>query len=267
MYKDILVTKDNGTTHRLINSDFLLVKDLPVFDAVITDLPFGVTAQVWDKVIPSESMWHKLNSITKETTPIMLFSSAKFSPYIQMSNIEAFKYRWVWKKNIKTNFTNAKRMPLRCLEDINVFYSNQPTYNPQMTTGHKPTNSALKSKNGACYRGEGVEYKGGVTTRYPSEVLEFDSVSNKHRSHSNEKPLDLLRYLIRTYTNVGDTVLDFTAGSFSLAVACYLEGRNSVCIEMDTEQYEKSIKWVESCSVDNPYNKDVAEPLKGDNVE
>lgn len=101
--------------------------------------------------------------------------------------------------------------------------------------------------------GEGKAYQGGVTTRYPDEVLHYNSVPDKYRTHSNQKPLDLLRYLIRTYTNVGDTVLDFTAGSMSLAVACYLEGRNSVCIEMDKEQYNKSIEWVKNCSFEDNY--------------
>lgn len=150
---DILITKDNGTIHRLINSDFLDVLGLPKFDMILTDLPFAVTAQKWDKLVPAEDMWRWLDDYREINTSVVLFSSAKFSPYIQMSNIKEYKYRWVWCKNIKTNFTNAKRMPLRRLEDINVFYNKQPVYHPQMSSGHTPTNSAHKSKNGNCYRG------------------------------------------------------------------------------------------------------------------
>ena len=222
--KEITIIKDNGTTHRLINADFLTVKGLPKPNMVLTDLPFNITAQKWDKLIPAEDMWDWLSVYRKAVTPVVLFSSAKFSPYLQMSNILGFKYRWVWNKNIKTNFTNAKRMPLRRLEDINVFYNKQPIYNPQMSTGHKPTNSAHKSKNGNCYQGEGKAYEGGVTTRYPDEVLNFNSVPDKFRTHSNQKPIELLRYL--------------------------------VCIEMDKEQYNKSIKWVQGCTEEDIYNKE-----------
>ena len=307
MYKDILVTKDNGTTHRLINSDFLLVNDLPVFDAVITDTPFGTTKCKWDSVVPledyivikgkhytqdeylhyrlsrgisyticldewsrvsSKGMWSWLKPITHERTPILLFSQLPYDKVLGGSNLKGLKYEWVWEKTSATGHLNAKKMPMKCHENILTFYGKLPVYNYEKTRGNKPTNSFTKRNgDGECY-GKTVEVSGGGSTeRYPRDILKFASDKQKINLNRTQKPLALLRYLIRTYTNTGDTVLDFTAGSMSLAVACYLEGRNSVCIEMNTEQYEKSIKWVKNCSLDNPYNKDVAEPLKGDNVE
>jgi len=254
--KSITITKDNGTTHRLINSDFFDVEGIEAH-LILNDPPFGVTAQVWDKVVDFSEMWKWLDKVKvdKQYTPVVMFSSAKFTPQLQMSNFKDYKYSWIWKKNIATNFLNANKMPLRAIENVNVFYKKLPLYNPQKSEGHVPTNSAKGRSHGNLYHGENVrEYKGGDTTRFPTELLEFDVVSDKSRIHSNQKPLELLRYMIRTYTNEGDMVLDFTAGSCSVAVAAYLEGRNSVCIEMDTEQFEKSLKWVQNCTQENPYN-------------
>lgn len=253
--KELTITKDNGTTHRLINEDFLKVKGLCV-NVIINDPPFGVTAQQWDKVVDFEEMWKWLEETKRDKnhTPVIMFSSAKFTPQLQMSNFKDYKYSWIWKKNIATNFLNAKKMPLRAVENVNVFYKKLPYYNPQKSEGHSPTNSAKGRSRGNLYHGEDMrEYVGGDTTRFPTELLEFDVVKDKHRIHSNQKPLELLRYLIRTYTKEGDTVLDFTAGSMSLAVACYLEGRNSICIEMDTEQFNKSVEWVKHCSFEDNY--------------
>lgn len=254
--KELTIIKDNGTTHRLINSDFFDIKDIKA-DLILNDPPFGVTAQSWDNVVDFNLMWKWVNSVktNNQSTPVVMFSSAKFTPQLQMSNFKDYKYSWIWKKNIATNFLNANKMPLRAIENINVFYKKLPIYNPQKTEGHAPTNSAKGRSHGNLYHGENVrEYKGGDTTRFPIEILEFDTVQDKNRIHSNQKPIELLRYMIRTYTNTGDTILDFTAGSMSVAVSAYLEGRNSICIEMDESQFNKSIKWVENCSHNDIYN-------------
>ena len=251
----MIITKDNGTKHQLINANFFDVTGIKA-DLILNDPPFGVTAQAWDKVIDFKEMWKWLDSVKgdKKATPVVMFSSAKFTPQLQMSNFKNYKYSWTWKKNVATNFFHAGKMPLRSIENINVFYKKSPLYNPQKSEGHSPTNSAKGKSYGNLYHGENVRtYEGGDTTRFPTDFLEFDTVKDKHRIHSNQKPLELLRYMIRTYTNEGDTVLDFTAGSCSVAVAAYLEGRNSVCIEMDTEQFNKSVEWVKNCSFDNPY--------------
>ncbi len=168
-----------------------------------------------------------------------MFSSAKFTTQLQMSNFKDYKYSWIWKKNIATNFLHANKMPLRALEHINVFYKKLPLYHPQKTTGHKPTNSAKGRSHGNLYHGKNVrDYKGGDTTRFPTELLEFDVVKDKDRLHSNQKPLALLRYLIRTYTNEGDTVLDFTMGSGTTGVACKNLSRNFIGIEKDDKYYK-----------------------------
>lgn len=225
-------------------------------DCIINDPPFNITAQSWDKLLDFQKMWKRLDEIKvdKHHTPVIMFSSAKFTPQLQMSNFKDYKYSWIWKKNIATNFFHAKGMPLRSSESINIFYKKSPTYNPQKTEGHAPTSSAKGSSRGNLYQGCNVRnYEGGDTTRFPTEMLEFDVEDIKSRIHSNQKSIGLLRYLIRTYTNIGDTVLDFTAGSMSLAVACFLEGRNSICIEMDEEQFDKSVKWVQNCSEEDVY--------------
>lgn len=146
-------------------------------------------------------------------------------------------------------------MPLKCHENILTFYRKLPLYNPQKTTGHV----RKTAKKGEHLQSELYNHTKNNTTydsteRYPRDVLKYASDKQKLNLHSTQKPVALLRYLIRTYTNEGDTILDFTAGSMSLAVACYLEGRNSICIEMDEEQFDKSVKWVQNCSQDDIYN-------------
>lgn len=252
--KELTIVKDNGTTHRLINSDFLEVGGLPKVDAVITDTPFGTTKCKWDSVIDLPSMWSWLEQVRDDRTPVLLFSQLPYDKVLGASNLKDLRYEWIWEKTAATGHLNANKMPMKCHENILTFYNKLPLYNPQKTTGHKPTNSYTKRKgDGECY-GKTVEVSGGGDTeRQPRDVIKFSSDKQKINLNSTQKPLDLLRYLIRTYTNVGDTVLDFTAGSKSLGVACYLEGRNSICIEMDSEQYEKSVKWVDGCSVEEPY--------------
>ncbi len=252
--KELTIVKDNGTTQRLINSDFLEVQGLPKVDAVIADTPFGTTKCKWDSVVDLPSMWSWLEQVRNDRTPVLLFSQLPYDKVLGASNLKDLRYEWIWEKTAATGHLNAKKMPMKCHENILTFYKKLPLYNPQKTTGHKPANSFTKRKgDGECY-GETVEMSGGgQTDRYPRDVLKYASDKQKINLNSTQKPLDLLRYLVRTYTHVGDTVLDFTAGSMSLAVACYLEGRNSICIEMGSEQYAKSIKWVEGCSMEEPY--------------
>lgn len=256
MTKEITITKDNGTTHRLINANFLKVEGLPIFDAIITDTPFGTTRCKWDSVIDLPSMWSWLRPLRKPTTPVLLFSQLPYDKVLGSSNLKELKYEWIWEKTSATGHLNAKKMPMKCHENILTFYDKLPVYNYEKTTGHV-RKTAVKGEHLQSdvynYTKNNTSYDS--TERYPRDVLKFASDKQKINLNATQKPLDLLRYLIRTYTNVGDTVLDFTAGSMSLAVACFLEGRNSVCIEMDKEQYDKSIKWVENCTEDDIYNK------------
>lgn len=197
-------------------------------------------------------MWAWVNEIKlSERVPVLLFAQTPYDKVLGCSNIKKLKYEWVWEKTAATGHLNAKKMPMKCHENILTFYDKLPLYNPQKTTGHKPANSFTKhGTDGELYGKVKVGISGGgQTDRYPRD-------KQKINLHSTQKPIELLRYLIRTYTNKGDTVLDFTAGSMSLAVACYLEGRNSICIEMDEEQYNKSVKWVENCTESGLYDID-----------
>lgn len=248
----MIITKDNGTTHRVINSNFLDVEDLVNVGMVLTDPPFATTQAKWDTPLDLPCTWDWLNTCTTERTPILLFAQTPFDKMLGASNIKKLKYEWIWEKGNATGHLNAKKMPLKCHENILVFYSKLPTYNPQKTTGHKLKESKNNLGKSELY-GDSKVRNYSSTERYPRDVLKFASDKQKLNLHSTQKPLELLRYLIRTYTNEGDTVLDFTGGSCSLAVAAYLEGRNSVCIEMDTEQYNKSVGWVKNCTQENPY--------------
>lgn len=251
---DITITKDNGTTHRLINSDFLNVEGLKV-DAIITDTPFGTTKCKWDNVLDLPSMWVWLNKIRESNTPVLLFSQLPYDKVLGCSNIEELKYEWIWEKTSATGHLNAKKMPMKAHETILTFYKKLPLYNYQKTSGHiRKTAYKGEHLQSDIYNKVANDVKYDSTERYPRDILKYASDKQKINLNSTQKPLELLRYLIRTYTNKGDTVLDFTAGSMSLAVACYLEGRNSICIERDQEQYDKSIKWVEGCTEINMYN-------------
>lgn len=254
--KKITITKDNGTTHHLINSDFFDVEGLEVPNLILTDPPFGTTQAKWDSVVDLPKMWEWLSTYRETRTPVLLFAQTPFDKVLGASNIEELKYEWIWEKTAATGHLNAKKMPMKSHENILTFYEKLPVYNPQKTTGHKPANSYTKhGTDGELYGKVKVGISGGgQTDRYPRDVLKFSSDKQKLNIHSTQKPLELLRYMIRTYTNKGDTVLDFTAGSCSVAVAAYLEGRNSVCIEMDTDQFEKSLKWVQNSTQENPYN-------------
>lgn len=265
--KEITITKDNNTTHRLINSNFLEVEGLQC-DMVLTDLPYGTTNAKWDSVVDLEAMWEWLGVIREPRTPVLLFAQSPFDKVLGCSNIRELKYEWIWEKTAATGHLNAKKMPMKSHENIlafmedelfheNIlmFYKKLPYYNPQKTHGHRPANSYTKhTGDGELYGKTKIGISGGKQTdRYPRDVLKFASDKQKLNIHSTQKPLELLRYLIRTYTNEGDTVLDFTSGSMSLAVGCYLEGRNSICIEMDETQFEKSVSWVEGCSFEDVY--------------
>lgn len=288
-----IIIKDNGTTHTCINKNFLEVELLPKFDAIIADTPFGTTRCKWDSILPlndnipykdvllseeeyilellaggtpyndalfsweqgkRKGMWSWLEPLRLPTTPVLLFSQLPYDKVLGSSNLKELRYEWVWEKTAATGHLNAKKMPMKSHENVLIFYEKLPVYNYEKTKGHSPVNNFTKRNgDGDCY-GDTVEVSGGGSTeRYPRDVLKYSSDKQKINLNATQKPLALLRYFIRTYTNAGDTLLDFTAGSMSLAVAAYLEGRNSVCIEMDKDQFEKSIKWVRNCSFEDNY--------------
>lgn len=206
-------------------------------DMILCDLPYGVTACKWDNKISLPRLWIQYNRIIKNGCPIVLFSSMPFTCELMSSNIKAFNYCWYWIKNQGTNFFHAKRMPIRKVEEICVF--NSKVYYPQMSDGHVPTNSAKGCSNGEIYHGKNRRnYNGGSTQRYPTNVLEYKCVNNYAKTHPNEKPADLLEYLVKTYTTEGQVVVDNCMGSGSTGVACVNTGRKFIGIELDDNYYD-----------------------------
>ena len=215
------------------------MKQIPTgsIDAIITDPPYGTTACKWDSVIDFELMWEQLNRIIKPNGAIVLFGSEPFSSALRMSNIKNYKYDWIWVKEQGTGFLNSKRQPLRNNEQISVFYKKQPTYNPQMRTGFK----SYKTKKGGLTDNYGKDSTKVVVTesngeRYPLNTLNFTRDNNK--KHPTQKPVELMEYLIKTYTNEGETVLDFTMGSGSTGVAAKNLNRSFIGIELDDKYFE-----------------------------
>ena len=232
----------------LHNGDCLeIMKGIPdgSIDCVITDPPYGTTDCKWDSVIPFEPMWAELKRIIKPNGAIVLFGSEPFSSALRMSNIKEYKYDWVWRKTRPSGSMNAKKQPLRDLENISVFYRNQSLYNPQgvvdcniehnITEG-RARDGGILGKNGKKV-GKHIQTK----TNYPRQVLDFASVHNVG-SHPTQKPVALLEYLIKTYTNENETVLDFTMGSGSTMIACLNTNRNGIGIELDKHYFDVASK-------------------------
>lgn len=212
-----------------------LLPDLSV-DLVFTDLPYGTTAATWDIQLDVSVLWRSYNRLLKPGGVVLLFASQPFTAKLIASNETEFKYCWYWLKNQGTNFYHANRMPIRKVEEICVFKGNK--YNPQIVDGHMPTNSAKGRSIGNVYFGDNVrDDVGGKTTRFPTNILEFKCVNNYIRVHSAQKPVDLCEYLIRTYTDAGDCVLDNCAGSGSIGVACAQSKRSFIGMELDFASY------------------------------
>ena len=220
---------------RLIQGDCLeKMKDISdgSIDAVITDSHYGTTACKWDSVIPFEPMWEQLKRVIKPNGAIVMTASQPFTSILGDSNIDMLRYSWVWQKNIATGHLTAKKRPMKNHEDILVFYSKQPTYNPQ---GVREFNKVVKrGNNGECYRKSGSENFQELTG-YPRTVQQFKSESKT--VHPTQKPVPLMEYLIKTYTNEGGTVLDFTMGSGTTGVACVNTNRNFIGIELDEKYF------------------------------
>jgi len=218
-------------------------------DMVLADPPYGTTACRWDSVIPLEDMWRQLRRVIKPTGAIVMMASQPFTTNLIGSNLKRFAYCYYWNKGRVTGFANAKRQPLRKIEEVVVFYRKPPTYNPQglVRVDRKRKNS--KSVGGETLRGNVEESKGKGTlrtaasayvqefTNYPTQVLEISSYE-KNKVHPTQKPVALMEYLIQTYTNVGELVLDFAMGSGTTGVACLKTGREFIGIESDPAYYE-----------------------------
>ena len=209
------------------------------FDCCITDPPYQTTHNAWDSVIPFEPMWNQLNRLVKESGAVILFGQDKFSAKLMLSNETNHRYNLIWKKGERTSgFLNAKKMPLRNHEDIMIFYREQPVYNPQMTVGkqsHSKGKMKIAQKNN-CYGKFNDVQTSFSNLKYPKSVLNFD---RPHPPiHPTQKPVELMEYLIKTYTNENEYVLDFTAGSGTTGVACMETNRKCVLIEKEKKYCE-----------------------------
>lgn len=214
-----------------------LMKDIPdeSIDMILCDLPYGTTKNKWDSVIPLNKLWKSYERIIKDNGAIVLFSQMPFSAELVHSNLKLFKYEWIWQKDNGTGFLNAKKMPLKIHENILVFYKKLPLYNPQMRTGFKP----YKCKQGRHSTNYGAYEQGHITEsngeRYPIDIIKFKKDSGLHPT---QKPVELLEYLIKTYTNENETVLDNCMGSGSTGVACVNTNRNFIGYELDEHYFQ-----------------------------
>lgn len=219
-----------------------------VFDMVLCDLPYGVTSRnEWDSPLPVEPLWSQYRRLLKPDGVVVLFGQGVFSVDIINGARDWYRYTLIWRKNKPRGHLNAKKRPMSVHEDILVFYPQQPTYNPQKTEGHKPINYAVTKHTSPNYgAGRPTTNQHGATDRYPQSVLDFDVVNNDDpsRVHPTQKPVPLGRWLVRTYTNPGDVVLDNTCGSGALLRAAVEEGRRAVGIEMDPKMAAHAQKWV-----------------------
>ena len=277
--------------------DDLIAKGI-VVDAIITDPPYGTTACKWDTVVPFDEMWKRLNKLIKPNGAIVLFGSEPFSSELRMSNIKNYKYDWIYQKTTPTGHLNAKKQPLRVTENMMVFYSKQPTYNPQKTTGHirKVSSAISRSKSIERNNVKDKVYQNEIpskvadyssTERYPFNITleDFESdyfnlldyLENNHKNvfneicnqniqlfstdkqknalHPTQKPVALMKYLIKTYTNKGETILDFTMGSGSTGVAVEELNRDEdldlsfIGIENDDKYFEIAKNRIEQISI------------------
>lgn len=232
-----------------------VMKEIPdgVIDMLLVDLPYGTTACSWDSIIPLDELWKEYNRICKETAAMVFTAAQPFTTALIASNIDNFRYDWIWVKNGVTNVGNAKKMPLRNYESVVVFYRKPCLYNPQGLVYDPKKKKNGKSVGGETMRGriESSSNKGALRTagheyiqeftNYPRQTLEINQ-NSRNKIHPTQKPVELFEYLIKTYTNEGDLVLDNTAGSGTTAIAAENTGRKWVCIEQNEEYATKAVE-------------------------
>lgn len=224
------------------------MKEIPdcSVDMVLADPPYGTTRCKWDSIIDLELMWEQLKRIIKPRGVIVLMAQTPFDKVLGASNLPMLKYEWIWEKTAATGFFNAKKMPLKAHENalvfsddpedhcnMMVFYKKLPKYNPEITHGHERKTASRTDINSECYGKAFKKTNYNSTSRYPRSVQKFSSDKQKCNLHPTQKPVALMEYLIKTYTNEGDTVLDFTMGSGTTGVAAKNLKRDFTGIEMD----------------------------------
>lgn len=226
-----------------------LMKEIPdkSIDLIICDLPYGVTACNWDKRLPLDKLWLDYKRIIKPNGAIVLFAKDKFSAEILMSNIKGFKHKWFWDKKQSGSFFLAKYMPLQIVEEILVFTKNgeRVNYYPQMIKGKMRKRGGAKKVHSSMNKGFRLEFSFQSDLYYPTNILRY-SITKSKRIHPTEKPVELLEYLIKTYSNENEVVLDNCIGSGSTAVACIRTNRRYIGFELEKEYYDIAIKRIEN---------------------
>ncbi|MFZ3193951.1 MAG: site-specific DNA-methyltransferase [Moraxellaceae bacterium] len=215
----------------------LRLKDQSI-DLILCDLPYGTTQCAWDSIIPLDRLWEQYSRLIKPRGVIALTAMQPFTSLLVASNLQMFRYEWIWEKGNASGFLNANKQPLRAHESVLIFYKEQPTYNPQMVHDQPRRTTKRKTVNSECY-GKAIsltEYDS--TTRHPRSVQFFSSDKQKASYHPTQKPVALMQYLIETYTNEGDWVLDSCMGSGTTGVACVNTGRNFIGIEKEPQYLE-----------------------------
>lgn len=227
-------------------------------DMIFCDLPYGTTNCKWDSIIDLSKLWLEYERIIKDNGSILLFAQTPFDKVLGYSNLKLLRYEWIWEKTQATGYLNSKRMPMKAHENILVFYKNLPTYNPQKTSGHKRKVSKGYQRD-ICinrrYEKWGDNYIYGKETtapdydsteRYPRSVLKFSNDKQKSKLHPTQKPLELIEYMIKTYTNEGDLILDNACGSGTTGVGAKKIGRNYIMMEKDDVYYKVASERIES---------------------
>lgn len=258
--------EENKYINQIIQGDCLeVMPNIPdkSIDMILCDLPYGTTQNKWDSVIDLKKLWAEYTRIIKDNGAIVLTAQGLFTAKLIISNESWFKYKIVWIKSKSTNFLNAKKQPLRKHEDICVFYKNQPTYNPQMTKGESYDKGIRKDQYTGSYGDFKPRHVRSNGQRYPNDVVCYEeqniedfvyfktAESEGKVYHPTQKPVELGRYLIRTFSNPGDTILDNACGSGSFLVAAALERRNYIGIEKNQNvllHKTKSIDYIKVCN-------------------
>lgn len=239
-------------TDKIYNIDCLIgMKDIPdkSIDAIICDLPYAVLNRrnkdaQWDNIIPFDKLWEQYNRIIKDNGAIVLFAQGMFTAQLMMSNPKMWRYNLVWDKCRATGFLNANRMPIRCHEDLCVFYKSLPTYNPQMEdlNGREPNHPQVHgnhNEKNQCYGNIKRINPTYTDKKHPRSIIKIKAIHcSEDQSHPTQKPVNLLRWLIRTFTNEGDLVLDNCMGSGTTAIACIKEKRHFIGYEITKEYYD-----------------------------
>lgn len=243
-------------TVKLLQGDCLeLMKDIPdgSIDMILCDLPYGTTQNKWDSIISLDLLWNEYKRICNGA--IVLTAQTPFDKILGCSNLTMLKYEWIWEKTHPTGHLNAKRMPMKAHENVLVFYKKNPTYNPQKTFGHAriiakrtTTKQKIQSTTYGKQIFDSLFYDS--TERYPRSVLTLSSDKQKSGLHPTQKPVALMEYLIKTYTNEGDIVLDNCMGSGTTGVACLNTNRNFIGMEKDETYFDIAKNRIQSCMID-----------------